>query len=53
MRKHGATLVALFIFAGAALIAACAVGRAATLLTFNVKHYKVVPGLVTAEPYTR
>jgi predicted nucleic acid-binding protein len=36
-----------------ALIAACAVGRSATLYTFNVKHYRVVPGLVVAEPYTR
>jgi predicted nucleic acid-binding protein len=36
-----------------ALIAACAIGRAATLLTFNAKHYKAVPGLVIAEPYTR
>lgn len=35
------------------LIAACAVGLSATLCTFNVKHYKVVPGLVTAQPYTR
>jgi predicted nucleic acid-binding protein len=36
-----------------ALIAACAVGRSATLYTFNDKHYGVVPGLVTARPYTR
>lgn len=36
-----------------ALIAACAVGRGATLCTFNVKHYRVVPGLVTKQPYTR
>ena len=36
-----------------ALIAACAVGVSATLWTFNDKHYRVVPGLVTAEPYTR
>jgi predicted nucleic acid-binding protein len=36
-----------------ALIAACAVGLSATLCTFNVKHYQVVPGLVTAQPYTR
>src|SRR5262245_5311829 len=35
------------------LIAACAVGLSATLCTFNVKHYWVVPGLVTAQPYTR
>lgn len=35
------------------LIAACAIGRSATLYTFNVKHYRVVPDLVTAEPYTR
>jgi hypothetical protein len=36
-----------------ALIAACAVGHSATLYTFNDKHYRVVPGLVTAQPYTR
>jgi predicted nucleic acid-binding protein len=36
-----------------ALIAACAVGLSATLCTFNVKHYRVVPGLVTAQPYIR
>src|SRR5712691_6151884 len=36
-----------------ALIAACAVGLSATLYTFNVKHYHVVPGLVLAQPYTR
>ena len=35
-----------------ALIAACAVGLSATLHTFNDKHYRVVPGLVTAQPYT-
>jgi predicted nucleic acid-binding protein len=36
-----------------ALIAACAVGRTATLCTFNTKHYRVVAGLVTEQPYTR
>jgi predicted nucleic acid-binding protein len=36
-----------------ALIAACAVGRGATLCTFNLKHYRVVPGLVTEQPYGR
>jgi predicted nucleic acid-binding protein len=36
-----------------ALIAACAVGRSATLCTFNSKHFQVVPGLVTAQPYSR
>jgi predicted nucleic acid-binding protein len=36
-----------------ALIAACAVGRGATLCTFNVKHYRVIPGLMIAQPYTR
>jgi len=36
-----------------ALIAACAIGRSATLWPFNVKHYQVVPDLATAEPYTR
>src|SRR5256714_2400157 len=36
-----------------ALIAACAVGRQATLCPFNDKHYRVVPGLVIVQPYTR
>ncbi len=36
-----------------ALIAACAVGRSLTLCTFNVKHYRVVPNLIMAQPYTR
>jgi predicted nucleic acid-binding protein len=35
------------------LIAACAVGQNATLCTFNVKHYRVVPNLVISQPYTR
>ncbi|MGE3540207.1 MAG: PIN domain-containing protein [Candidatus Tectimicrobiota bacterium] len=36
-----------------ALIAACAVGLSATLYTFNVKYYHVVPDLTIAQPYTR
>ena len=36
-----------------ALIAACAVGRSATLHSFNAKHYSVVPGLIVARPYVR
>lgn len=36
-----------------ALIAACAVGLSAELCTFNDKHYRVVPGLVTVQPYVR
>jgi predicted nucleic acid-binding protein len=36
-----------------ALIGACAVGRSATLCTFNVKHYRVITGLVMEQPYTR
>ena len=36
-----------------ALIAAGVVGLSATLCTFNLKHYQFVPGLVTAQPYTR
>ena len=36
-----------------ALIAACAVGLTARLCTFNDKHYRPVPGLVTEQPYAR
>lgn len=36
-----------------ALIAACALGLSATLFAFNRKHYRAVPGSVTAEPYVR
>src|SRR5437879_3969930 len=36
-----------------AIIAACAIGVSATLYTFNDKHYRIVPGLLTARPYTR
>jgi predicted nucleic acid-binding protein len=36
-----------------ALIAACAVGRNATLCTFNIKHYRVIPGLMLEQPYER
>jgi predicted nucleic acid-binding protein len=36
-----------------ALIAGCAVGLSATLYTFNTKHYRLVPKLVVAQPYTR
>ena len=36
-----------------AIIAACAVGLAATLYTFNVKHYRAVPGLLIEQPYSR
>lgn len=36
-----------------ALIGSCAVGLAAELCTFNVKHYSVIPGLVTLQPYQR
>jgi len=36
-----------------ALIAATVAGRAGTLCTFNVKHYRMVPGLATSQPYDR
>lgn len=36
-----------------AVIGACAVGLSAVLCTFNDKHYRVVPGLVTNQPYAR
>jgi predicted nucleic acid-binding protein len=36
-----------------ALIGACAVGHGLTLCTFNLKHYRVVPNLLTAQPYSR
>ncbi|MFN0055538.1 MAG: PIN domain-containing protein [Planctomycetales bacterium] len=36
-----------------ALIAACAIAHAATLCTFNVKHFSIVPGLTIDQPYLR
>jgi hypothetical protein len=36
-----------------ALIAATAVGLNATLSTFNLKHYRAVPGLTVMQPYNR
>lgn len=36
-----------------ALLAACAVGLNAELCTFNDKHYRVVSGLATLQPYAR
>jgi predicted nucleic acid-binding protein len=36
-----------------ALIAATAIGLRADLCTFNVKHFRAVPGLRTVQPYTR
>jgi predicted nucleic acid-binding protein len=34
-----------------ALVAECAVGLGVPLCTFNVRHFSVVPGLVTEQPY--
>lgn len=36
-----------------AVIAATAVGRNATLCTFNLKHCRAVPGLSLTQPYTK
>lgn len=36
-----------------ALIAATALGLDAPLCTFNVRHFRVVPGRVTEQPYSR
>lgn len=36
-----------------ALIAGCAVGHNATLCTFNVKHYRIIPELTMEQPYAR
>ena len=36
-----------------ALIAATALSLSASLCTFNLKHYRHVPGLVTQQPYPR
>lgn len=36
-----------------ALIAAIAIGLSAELCTFNDKHYRMVPGLATIQPYVK
>lgn len=36
-----------------ALIGEAAVGLAATLCTFNVRHFRAISGLTTEQPYTR
>ena len=36
-----------------AIIAATATGLGETLATFNERHYRVIPGLVTVQPYKR
>lgn len=36
-----------------AIIGECAVGFDATLITFNVRHFRAVPGLRTERPYAR
>lgn len=36
-----------------ALIAGCAIGLSVQLCTFNVKHYRVIPGLTMVQPYAR
>jgi predicted nucleic acid-binding protein len=36
-----------------ALIAATAIGLSASLCTFNVKHYRMIPGLTTEQPFSR
>lgn len=36
-----------------ALIASCALGHSATLLTFNAKHYRIIEGLQLKQPYER
>jgi predicted nucleic acid-binding protein len=35
------------------LIAACALSRSAVLCTFNKKHYKMISGLKTEQPYEK
>lgn len=35
------------------LIGAIAVGASAKLCTFNVKHYKAIPGLLIEQPYNK
>jgi predicted nucleic acid-binding protein len=35
------------------LIGECAVGLGAVLCTFNVRHFRAAPGLVTEQPYLR
>jgi predicted nucleic acid-binding protein len=36
-----------------ALVAAMALTRSATLYTFNLRHFRIIPGLDVQEPYSR
>jgi predicted nucleic acid-binding protein len=36
-----------------AIIGESAIGLGATLITFNIRHFQAVPGLITEQPYTR
>jgi len=36
-----------------ALIAATAISAGASLCTYNLKHFRAVPGLVTVQPYPK
>lgn len=36
-----------------ALIAACTIGVSATLCTFNVKHYRIIPDSTLVQSYTK
>ena len=51
-------LLAVYRFSGGlsipdSLIAAMAISRSATLYTFNLKHFRLIPGLDVREPYDR
>lgn len=53
VKDYGALRLAHGIGVLDMVIAATAIQHGQELVTFNLKHYRSIPGLVTIQPYTR